>query len=657
MIANWMQRRGGDRDTERRLRQLRDIARLGAELRAELDLDQLYARIVGGITAALGFRAAVLNVPRPGGDYLDPVAASGLSDVERQQLTEQPLSLPRVQAAMRDQFCYSHSYFISHEYKYLLDGIPSVSLYGPLPPATQHPTDAWHPDDFFLIPMHSPRDGRLLGILSLDQPDDGKVPSKETVEMIELYTDQAAPALDAAQLFQTYEADRLDLDEQLRTLLDGLEAVRGGEIGVRVDLDDRSLGAMAESLNALAERLDGLLGDAGATAGVVERSASEIRAAAASGAQNAGQHAQQILAVSAAVGDMAQSLEKIAGIVREASGVAAEAGDITHAGRDAAAAAVEGMTAVRELAIQSVKKMKRLGESAQDIGEIVQIISDFSSQTNILALNATIEATRAGEQGRGFAVVAQEIRNLAASSADAAKSIQARVKAIQSETNGVVVTTEHSMQQIVLQSELATQAGAALEAVDSVIRRVGAAVEETSETAAAQAEAAAAIAQEMASIAQSTAQASDGMTAAFGALDQLAELAGALVRAIGLFRLANDIEESPTGWQPQPQAVPPAGSSGATGPLGARAAYLHPDMPPTTPAFGAASLASGPLTQPSLLAQPITRPLAASQPSLPALPVAQPSAPVAQPPNPSPSQPSHPSLPSIAAPVPPPHEN
>ncbi|HEU5441401.1 MAG TPA: methyl-accepting chemotaxis protein [Ktedonobacterales bacterium] len=647
MIGNWMQRRGGDRDTERRIRQLRDIARLGAELRAELDLDQLYARIVGGITAALGFRAAVLNVPGPGGEYLDAVAASGLSDVERQQLTERPLSLARLQAAMRDQFCFSHSYFISHEYKYLLDGVPSVSLYGPLPSASQRPTDAWHPDDFFLIPMHSPRDGRLLGILSLDQPDDGRVPSKETVEMIELYTDQAAPALDAALLFHTYEADRLDLDDQLRMLLDGLDAVRRGEPGVQVTLGDRSLSTMAESLNALARRLDDLLGNASATAGVVERSASEIRAAAANGAESASQHAQQMLEVSAAVGQMAQSLERIAGIVREGSGVAAEAGDITEAGREAAAAAAEGMTAVRELAIQSVKKMKRLGESAQDIGEIVQIISDFSSQTNILALNATIEATRAGEQGRGFAVVAQEIRNLAASSADAAKSIQARVKAIQSETNGVVVTTEHSMQQIVLQSELATQAGAALEAVDSVIRRVGAAVEETCQTAAAEAEAAAKIAQTMASIAQITAQARDGMTAALGASDQLAELAGSLLHTIALFRLAEGIEDSPVGWQPQPQAVPPGGS-GAIGLLGARAAYVHPGpgMPPTTPAFGAASLASGPLTQP-LAAPSVTQPLPSAT---------QPSVPVAQPFSPSPSQPSLPSLPSIASAAPPPDD-
>lgn len=559
MVMGRSNRRGTERDGDRRLRQVKEIMRLGTELRAEIGLENVLARIVEGIVATLGFRVAVLNLIRPGSAYVDVVAGAGLTDAERQRLLQDPPLVASLLNAMRPDFCVGHSYFISHEHKYLFEGVPGVTPYSPQPPGAHRGSHDWHPEDVFLIKLLSPRDENILvGILSLDQPTDGKVPSEETVEMVELFASQAALAIDTSQIFAEREAERSAIGAQLADILLHLERLRQGDLTTRVQLPGQALSPMAEALAAVTQTLDALLGDVRRAGEVVGSSAAETREATAGQLASAQEQARQILDVARAVGDMAHDSEKVAAIARDASETAREAGEISHDGRQAAEGAAGGMIAVRELAIQSVKKMKRLGESAQDIGEIIQTMAEVAHQTNILALNATIEASRAGEHGRGFAIVAQEIRTLANNSAEATKNIQTRVKAIQNDTTGVVVTIEHSMRQIVEQSELATRAGAALDAVDTVTQRIADAIAEVSATAASQAATAAEVARAIASIASITAQARDGMAATGAAMDHLVETAQSLLRSIGVFTLSSAAAE--------PAVAPPVASAWPSSP-------------------------------------------------------------------------------------------
>ncbi len=633
MATGWGHRRGAERDIERRARQIKEIVRLGTELRAEIGLHNIVTRIVEAAASTLGFRVAVLNLVRPGRDHVEIAAAAGLTEGERQRLFQDPPPVAALVDVMRPNFLVSQSYFIPHQYQHLLEGVPGVTVYTPQPPSAHHGAHAWHPEDVFLVKVRSPRDENvLIGILSLDQPEDGKVPTQESAEIVELFVSQAALALDTAQIFEEREAERLAIEAQLGTILQHLERLRQGDLTARVRLEGQELSPMAESLDAVAQELDALLGNVRRAGEVVSASAAETREATARLAAGAQEQAQQILDVARAVEGMARDVEKIAAIARGASEIAREAGEISHEGRRAAEGAAEGMIAVRELAFQSVKKMKRLGESAQDIGDIVQTVSEIAHETNILALNATIEASRAGEHGRGFALVAQEIRTLASKSADATKNIQARVKAIQNETTGVVVTTEHSMQQIVAQSELASQAGAALDAVDTVTQRIGAAIGEVSETAASQAETAAGVAGAIASIASITTQARDGMAATGAAMDHLAELAQSLLRSIGVFTLSGDaglVE------------APPRDSMAA-----ASAASARPSAP-TLPGAASVSVSHG--TVP-LLPDSLPGPIDGwdARPTNPAMPthLAGSSIPL-HPAYPSTSYPSHPSTPSL----------
>ena len=126
---------------------------------------------------------------------------------------------------------------------------------------------------------------------------------------------------------------------------------------------------------------------------------------------------------------------------------------------------------IRENVQETSKKIKRLGERSNEIGEIVRIIEDIADQTNLLALNAAIQSAMAGEHGRGFAVVADEIRLLAERSTESTKRIATLVKSIQGDTYEAVVAMEDSTQEVVKGSQLADEAGRALNSIYTAVER------------------------------------------------------------------------------------------------------------------------------------------------------------------------------------------
>ena len=134
---------------------------------------------------------------------------------------------------------------------------------------------------------------------------------------------------------------------------------------------------------------------------------------------------------------------------------------------------IDGMDTIREQIQDTSKRIKRLGESSQEIGDIVSLINEIADQTNILALNAAIQASMAGEAGRGFAVVADEVQGLAERSAAATKQIASLVKTIQTDTNEAVSSMESTTTEVVKGADLAHNAGVALEEIEKRICRPG----------------------------------------------------------------------------------------------------------------------------------------------------------------------------------------
>ena len=150
---------------------------------------------------------------------------------------------------------------------------------------------------------------------------------------------------------------------------------------------------------------------------------------------------------------------------------------------------IRGMERISEVVRKSAETVQELGNSSNQIGEIIQVIDDIADQTNLLALNAAIEAARAGEQGRGFAVVADEVRKLAERTTKATKEIAAMIKKIQKDTVGAVESMQQGTEEVQKGKELARKAGTSLneiitgaQKVVDIITQVAAASEEQSST-------------------------------------------------------------------------------------------------------------------------------------------------------------------------------
>src|SRR5262249_14551133 len=108
MVTNWVPRRGPDRETERRTRQIKEIVRLGLALRADLPLNVILRQVVEAINSTLGFRVAVLNLLHADREHVEIVATAGLTEVERERLTKSPPLVSRLLGVLRPEFCISH---------------------------------------------------------------------------------------------------------------------------------------------------------------------------------------------------------------------------------------------------------------------------------------------------------------------------------------------------------------------------------------------------------------------------------------------------------------------------------------------------------------------------------------------------------------------
>ncbi|MGH8454946.1 MAG: methyl-accepting chemotaxis protein, partial [Nevskiales bacterium] len=263
-------------------------------------------------------------------------------------------------------------------------------------------------------------------------------------------------------------------------LLDEMSALADGDLTIETTVTEDVTGAIADSVNYTIEALRDVVTTINKTSEQVARGTDESLATAQQLTRASQTQTQQILATTEVIGKMVQSIQQVAGNAAQASDVAQRSVQVAHNGSEAVRRTIQGMDGIREQIQETSKRIKRLGESSQEIGNIVELINDIAEQTNTLALNASIQAAMAGEAGRGFAVVADEVQRLAERSANATKQIEAIVRTIQADTNEAVISMEKSTSGVVSGARLAENAGQALGEIEQVSGQIARLVQDIS---------------------------------------------------------------------------------------------------------------------------------------------------------------------------------
>jgi methyl-accepting chemotaxis protein len=514
-------------------RQIKELIRLGNILRAELGLDEVLQQVVASISTCTGFRMAVINLVKDDSDYLVGAAFIGASEESERIIREGHISVEQVLRIMRPEFSVSQSYFIPHEHFDDFADIPrSVDM-----SMENYEPGGWHPEDALIVPLFSPRKKKLLGFLSLDDPEDGKIPTVESVEMIELFANQAAIAIDNARIFQERETERLALEEAIVQLRKDLEQVQSGDLRVRVQSSHEKLQPVGEAINLMIEAISGILGSVQMVTQAIDEHAQDVQRSSDVLVRDTSQQERQVQHISHVIDEMVETMKRVSERAETVSQVAVESMDVTLEGQNKVDRATEGMRQVRETTMQSARIMKRLGESGQEINDIVLEITDLTTRMNLLALNAAIEAVRAGEHGQGFGVIAQEIRTLAVHSAEAARKVATRIRTIQHEMATVSQSVEQNIQQVVIQSELVSQTGVALEAISVVTEQMADLVQGICEAAESQASGSQLVAHSVEEISSMTSEITMQMRQMQQSQAHLVELTNSLRSRMSVFRV------------------------------------------------------------------------------------------------------------------------
>jgi methyl-accepting chemotaxis protein len=318
-------------------------------------------------------------------------------------------------------------------------------------------------------------------------------------------------------------------------LMDEMEPIARGQLTAQATVDEEITGAIADAVNTTVGEVRRLVAGVTTVAEQVGEGAVSAQKITEQLLAAAKKQAQELEKAGESVSLMTRSINEVASSATQSAESARKSQETAARGAGAVDSAVKSMNQIRDQIQDTAKRIKRLGESSQEIGEIVDLISDISEQTNVLALNAAIQAASAGEAGRGFAVVAEEVQRLAERSAEATKQIGALVKAIQTDTQNAVAAMERSTEGVVLGANLSDAAGSALAEIDAATKQLAELVQGIAVSTSLQVDIATEVAAGMKQTLELTSEASSGVTRTAATVRNLAAQAVSLRGTVAKF--------------------------------------------------------------------------------------------------------------------------
>jgi len=381
----------------------------------------------------------------------------------------------------------------------------------------------------------------LVTKLAKDQQDAGQLIyigyASGAIALLLLLWLGVALVRDSRRDLEATESQNQRNQQAILRLLDEMMTLADGDLSAHATVTEDITGAIADSVNYTIDALRDLVGTINDTsvrvADAVEKSQTNSRSLA----NRSREQASRINEVSDAIASMADQIESVSFSAQQSAQIAESSVDVAHRGGDAVRETISGMNNIREQIQETSKRIKRLGESSQEIGDIVGLITDIADQTNILALNAAIQAAMAGEAGRGFAVVADEVQRLAERVANATRQIELLVNTIQTDTSEAMLAMEQTTTNVVSGANLAENAGKALSEIESVSLQLSEQINQIANIAQQEASTATELRERVNEIRTETQETSASATQAAEEIGTLGSLSQELNRSVAGFRM------------------------------------------------------------------------------------------------------------------------
>jgi twitching motility protein PilJ len=391
----------------------------------------------------------------------------------------------------------------------------------------------------------------LVALLIAHHCDSPRIWQQTEIDLFKQIATQVGYALEQAKLLQELEsakviAEKSTIDErqqkealqmQLLELLSNVEGAASGDLTVRADVTAGEIGTVADFFNSIVESLRDIVTQVKVAASQVNQAIGTNSGAIYQLAEEALAQAAEIDRTLNAVDQMTASIQAVADSAQQAAIIAQNASTTAAKSGQAMDMTVQNILHLRETVGETAKKVKRLGESTQQISRVVALINQISMQTNLLAINAGIEAARAGEEGQGFAIVAEEVGELAARSAAATKEIEQIVENIQRETSEVVQAMEVGTAQVVEGTRIVEEAKGSLSQILEVSRQIDALVQSISTTTASGVETSQIVSELMKQIAIISKRTSDSSLQVSESLQQTVKISQKLQETVGTFKV------------------------------------------------------------------------------------------------------------------------
>ncbi|RPH66104.1 MAG: methyl-accepting chemotaxis protein [Burkholderiales bacterium] len=308
------------------------------------------------------------------------------------------------------------------------------------------------------------------------------------------------------------------------------------DLSVRVPVTENVTGAIADALNLLTEETGRVLRNVAALSNDVAQATFAVRGQSDLAIQAAAREQREVGLAAGELAQAAQALVTVAQRAHQVNESAARAAVETGAAVRVVGATVHGIVQSRELIRETEKRIKRLGERSQEIGQVVGIIQAIAERTGILALNASMQAATAGEAGRSFAVVADEVKRLSESARESATRIARLVNAIQTGAHETVRAMNEAITQVVEISRMADDAGQAMRRTQHETDSLVANVREIAATADEQARTSSALQARADVIREASAETTRQLRAQSIETRRLVEYARSLVDEVSVFR-------------------------------------------------------------------------------------------------------------------------